>query len=89
MNGEIFVLNLATKVTKRLTFNGAVDHSPTWSAEGTKLAFASYRTGKMQIWTRTALPVGVSRGSPAGPTARQRRPGPDRVFHCHGRFSYG
>jgi Tol biopolymer transport system component len=59
MNGEIFVLNLATKVTKRLTFNGAVDHSPTWSADGTKLAFASYRTGKMQIWTMNS-PTGGS-----------------------------
>jgi Tol biopolymer transport system component len=51
MNGEIFVLNLATKVTKRLTYNSAVDHSATWSPDGTKLAFSSYRTGKMQIWT--------------------------------------
>lgn len=50
-NTEIYVLNLATKVTKRLTFNGASDQHPTWSPDGTKLAFASYRTGKMQIWT--------------------------------------
>ena len=50
-NMEIYVLNLATKVTKRLTWNGATDQRPTWSPDGTKLAFASYRTGKMQIYT--------------------------------------
>jgi Tol biopolymer transport system component len=50
-NSEIYVLNLATKVTKRLTYNSAADQDPTWSPDGTKLAFASYRTGKMQIWT--------------------------------------
>jgi Tol biopolymer transport system component len=50
-NSEIYVLNLATKVAKRLTWNSAADQSPTWSPDGTKLAFANYRTGKMQIWT--------------------------------------
>ncbi|HEU4954383.1 MAG TPA: hypothetical protein VFT28_07425 [Gemmatimonadales bacterium] len=59
MNGEIFVLNLATKVSKRLTWNGAVDHSPTWSPDGTRLAFASYRTGKMQIWTMNSSTGGT------------------------------
>jgi TolB protein len=50
-NSEIYVLNLATKVAERLTYNSAEDQTPAWSPDGTKLAFASYRTGKMQIWT--------------------------------------
>ena len=50
-NSEIYVLNLATKVSKRLTNNSASDTGPTWSPDGTKLAFASSRTGTLQIWT--------------------------------------
>ena len=50
-NTEIHVLNLATKVTKRLTFSATGDWSPSWSLDGTKLAFTSYRSGKPQIWT--------------------------------------
>ena len=53
-NTEIHVLNLATKVAKRLTFNGTADYNPSWSPDGTKLAFASYRTGKSQIWTMSS-----------------------------------
>ena len=37
-NAEIYVLNLATKVAKRLTNSGAADYTPTWSPDGTKLA---------------------------------------------------
>ena len=53
-NTEIHVLSLATKVTKRLTFNSTDDYGPTWSPDGTKLAFGSYRTGIPQIWTMSS-----------------------------------
>jgi TolB protein len=50
-NYEIFVLNLATKVAKRLTYSGGNDLTPTWSPDGTKLGFVSMRSGKSQIYT--------------------------------------
>jgi Tol biopolymer transport system component len=53
-NTEIHVLNLATKVTKRLTFSTPGDWSPSWSPDGTKLAFTSYRSGKPEVWTMSS-----------------------------------
>jgi TolB protein len=50
-NTEIYVLNLATKVAKRLTYNSASDGGPTWSPDGTKIAFGSERANMLQIWT--------------------------------------
>lgn len=50
-NSDIYVLNLATKVAKRLTYNSAADYGSTWSPDGTKLAFSSTRTGTIQIYT--------------------------------------
>jgi Tol biopolymer transport system component len=50
-NYEIFVFNLATKTAKRLTYSSAMDVTPTWSPDGTKLAFMSTRSGKSQIYT--------------------------------------
>jgi len=50
-SNEIFVLNLATKVVKRLTNNSVPDYTPSWSPDGTKLAFASLRSGKLQVYT--------------------------------------
>jgi Tol biopolymer transport system component len=50
-SNEIFVLNLATKVVKRLTNNSTPDYTPSWSPDGTKFAFASLRSGKLQVYT--------------------------------------
>ncbi len=57
-NIEVFVLTLATGISKRLTTNGAVDVAPTWSPDGTKLAFSSNRSGSYQIWTMNAATGG-------------------------------
>jgi len=50
-SNEIFVLNLATKVVKRLTNNSVPDYTPSWSPDGTKFAFASLRSGTLQVYT--------------------------------------
>jgi len=53
-NMEIFVQNRATYVAKRLTFSGSYDDFPSYSPDGTKIAFESYRSGQFQIWTMSA-----------------------------------
>jgi TolB protein len=53
-NTEIFVKNIATSVTTRLTTSAGTDMAPTWSPDGSKIAFASQRTGKFQIYTMSA-----------------------------------
>ena len=50
-NREIFVRTLATYTSKRLTFSAGEDQGPTWSPDGTRIAFTSRRSGKYQIWT--------------------------------------
>jgi dipeptidyl aminopeptidase/acylaminoacyl peptidase len=53
-NTDIFVRNIATAATTRLTWSTAADRHPSWSPDGTRLAFASARTGKDQIYTMKA-----------------------------------
>jgi Tol biopolymer transport system component/predicted small lipoprotein YifL len=53
-NTDIFVRNIATAATTRLTWSTAADRHPSWSPDGTRLAFASARTGKYQIYTMKA-----------------------------------
>jgi TolB protein len=53
-NPEVYVLDLATKVSKRLTYNSAQDLHVSWSPDGTKLAFLSNRSGPYQVWSMNA-----------------------------------
>lgn len=53
-NSEIFVQNLATSASKRITYSSSYDGWPTWSPDGTKLAFESLRSGQFQIWVASA-----------------------------------
>jgi TolB protein len=57
-NPELFVLTLATKTSKRLTYSGAQDYGATWSPDGTRLAFLSSRSGRYQVWSLNAATGG-------------------------------
>ena len=48
---EIYVMNAADGSSPvNLTSNAASDLMPAWSPDGTKIAFASDRSGQLEIW---------------------------------------
>lgn len=51
--GDLWVSDLKTGVTDKLTNDEAVDLSPAWSPDGKLIAFVSDRGGKSDIWTVT------------------------------------
>lgn len=57
-NPEIFVFDLTTKVSKRLTFYAGDDIGATWSPDGTRIAFLSKRSGRYQVWSMSAATGG-------------------------------
>ena len=57
-NPDIFVKNLTTGVTTRVTFSSAADAHPSWSPDGARIAFMSKRTGKRQVFTMKAATGG-------------------------------
>lgn len=49
-HSSIWITDLGTGDSKRLTRSGGSDRSPCWSPDGSKLAFISKRSEKNQIW---------------------------------------
>jgi Tol biopolymer transport system component len=54
LNEEVFVKNLVTNVTTRLTTSAGPDFEPTWSPDGSKIAFTSHRSGQYQVYVMSA-----------------------------------
>jgi TolB protein len=53
-NSNIFVMDLATKQSTRLTSSSAIDTSPSFSPDGREIVFESDRGGKQQVYVMGA-----------------------------------
>ncbi len=46
---QVWVYDIASATLSQLTFDSA-NVRPSWSPDGSRLVFSSYRTGKWQLW---------------------------------------
>jgi TolB protein len=53
-NSEIYVMDLATRTSKRLTNDPAIDTAPSFSPDGKQITFESNRGGSQQIYVMNA-----------------------------------
>jgi Tol biopolymer transport system component len=61
-NMEIFVWEgTGGGTTKRLTYSAGTDGEPTWSPDGSRIAFASRRTGQNQIYVLSSTGEAATR----------------------------
>ena len=60
-NSNLFVMDLRSKATTRLTDTPAIDTSPCYSPDGRQIAFASDRGGSQQIYVMTSDGANIHR----------------------------
>ena len=48
--GQIFIADFDGGNLKQITNNGAVNLSPTWAKDGSKITYTSYKSGKPEIY---------------------------------------
>lgn len=65
-NSEIYVLSASGDIVRRCTENAAEDVSPTWSPDGSQIAFVSDRAGGPQIYVMNSDCSGQRRVTFAG-----------------------
>jgi Tol biopolymer transport system component len=58
-NSDIWVHDLARKVSTRLTFDPDTDIAPIWSPDDNRIAFASYRRGPGDLFQKVATSAGA------------------------------
>ncbi len=49
-NSEIYILDLATRVSRRITNSSAIDVSASFSPDGKKIVFNSDRSGRRHLY---------------------------------------
>jgi Tol biopolymer transport system component len=56
--GDIWIYDVVRHTRTRMTFAGGSDNAPTWSPDGTRLAFSSQRSGNGDLYARAAAGTG-------------------------------
>jgi serine/threonine protein kinase/Tol biopolymer transport system component len=56
---DIWLLDLSRGVPSRFTFDPAYDLMPVWSPDGTRIAFASNRSGPLSVYVKPAAGAGT------------------------------
>jgi Tol biopolymer transport system component len=56
-NDDVYVYELATKLTRKLTDNASNDYAPTWYCNAPIVAFTSDVTGDSNIFSASVLPI--------------------------------
>jgi Tol biopolymer transport system component len=57
-NRDIWVIDIARGVPSRISFDAASDWSPSWSLDGSRLIFASSRSGANDVYQKASSGVG-------------------------------